>query len=171
MQPVAGRFHQGTGGPSGKAPDGPDGPDRQDVVRGAAPGRVDFAPILTAVCAALTATPRQAGLDLAVTAHPVVVGAGQAALLCLAVHELVRNALVHAFPTGQRAALGVHLWPTGGNAPRGYLLIADSGRGFAAEPPASAGSGLVLARRFVEGVGGSLVREPGFGTVWRIGLP
>lgn len=135
-------------------------------------GFVDFAPLLAAVCdAEAQALPRPAGMDFSVNAYPVAVEAGLAALLCLAMHELVRNALLHAFPAAQRGAVGVHLWPTSGGAPRAWILIADSGCGFADEPPRSAGSGLVLARQFVEKAGGSLLREEGAGTVWRIGLP
>ncbi len=88
-----------------------------------------------------------------------------------AAHELLRNALTHAFPAGTGGHVGVHLWHTQQAKPRAYLLIADDGCGFGDEPITTADCGLTLARNFLDAVGAQLEREPGRGTVWRIGLP
>jgi len=136
------------------------------------PGVVDLARVLAALCEDERATvPTSAEMALYVVLQPFAVRAGVAVLVCLAAHELLRNALTHAFPTGTGGRVGIHLWRTHQAGPRAYLLIADDGCGFGTEPPATADSGLTLARHFLDTVGAQLVREPGRGTIWRIGLP
>lgn len=103
--------------------------------------------------------------------QPLAVSAGVAVLVCLAAHELLRNALTHAYPGGAGGRIGVHLWHTQQARPRAYLLIADDGCGFSAESAATADCGLALAHHFLDAVGARLAREPGRGTIWRIGLP
>lgn len=136
------------------------------------PGVVDLARVLAALCEdEKAAVPTSTKIALYIALQPLAVKAGVAVLVCLAAHELLRNALTHAFPTDTGGHVGVHLWHTQQARPRAYLLIADDGCGFGAEPPATADCGLTLARRFLDTVGAQLTREPGRGTVWRIGLP
>jgi len=68
--------------------------------------------------------------------------------------------------------VGIHLWPTSGlPGVRACLLVADDGRGFCNEPPATSGRGIPLARHLVGRCGPALTREPGGpGTVWRAEL-
>ena len=99
-------------------------------------------------------------------------GLQAAVLIGLAFSELLRNALTHAFPRGDAGHVGIHLWPPHTLPDVGaFLLIADDGQGFHDEPPAASDSGIPLARHLVERCGGTLKREPGAGTVWRVTLP
>ncbi len=104
--------------------------------------------------------------------RPLIVRAEAAILIGLAFSELLRNAFTHAFPRSGTGHVGIHLWPVS-TLPdvRAFLLIADDGQGFTNEPPAASDSGIPLARRLVERCGGTLAREPGSGTVWRVALP
>lgn len=104
--------------------------------------------------------------------QPVVVPVEVAALVGLAFGELLRNALIHAFPQDGAGHVGVHLWPVAVlPGVQAFLLIADDGQGFGDEPSALSDSGIPLARRLVERCGGTLTREPGPGTIWRVMLP
>ena len=96
---------------------------------------------------------------------------GVAALVFLVAGELLRNALIHAFPAGTGGDVGVHLWQTQQATPRAYMLIADYGCDFSAEPPTTADCELPRARRFLDTVGAQLTRESGNGTLWRVSLP
>lgn len=136
------------------------------------PEVVDLARVLAALCEhERAAVPTSAEMALYVVLQPLAVRAGVAVLVCLAAHELLRNALTHAFPAGTGGHVGVHLWHTQQAKPRAYLLIADDGCSFGDEPTTTADCGLTLARNFLDAVGAQLEREPGRGTVWRIGLP
>ncbi len=114
--------------------------------------------------------PALSGVAFYVSLQPLAVEAGVAVLVCLAVSELLSNACTHAFAAGTFGHVGVHLWRTHHPSPRAYLLVADDGGGFSAELPATDGSGLALARCFLDLVGAQLAREPGRGTIWRVGL-
>ena len=145
-----------------------------------APGMIDLAPVLTVLCDQERERVQKrdqgrdsglSGVAFYVVLQPLAVKADVAVLVCLAVHELLSNACIHAFPAGTVGHVGVHLWRTYQPSPRAYLLVADDGCGFGAEPPSTAGSGLALARCFLELADAQLAREPGRGTIWRIGLP
>lgn len=135
---------------------------------------VDLAHILCALrgdkhYAALAATAR---VTVYADLRPVIVKAEVAALAGLAFCKLFHSALIHAFPYGWAGHIGIHLWPVA-TLPgvRANLLIADDGQGFDDEPTAEASSGIPVARHCVERCGGTLTREAGSGTVWRIMLP
>lgn len=114
----------------------------------------------------------EAGVAVYAGLRPVVVKAEIAALVGLAFCKLFHNALVHAFPCHSTGHVGVHLWLVAAlPGVRAYLLIADDGQGFGDELPATSRSGLPIARRCIEQCGGTLTREAGSGTVWRIMLP
>ena len=113
-----------------------------------------------------------AGVTVYTGLRPTVVKAEVAALVGLAFCKLFHNALVHAFPCDSTGHVGIHLWPVATLPGVGaYLLIADDGQGFDDESPATPGRGLSLARHCIEQCGGTLTREAGSGTVWRITLP
>ena len=135
---------------------------------------VDLAPCLralrTAEQSALASAAARAPVYAAM--QPLIVRAEAAILTGLAFSELLRNALTHAFPRGGTGHVGIHLWPPA-TLPdvAAFLLIADDGQGFDDEPLAASDSGIPLARHLVERCGGTLRREPGAGTVWRVALP
>jgi len=117
--------------------------------------------------------PLQASGSVSVHAdlRTVAVPAEVAACIGLAFCELLRNALAHAYPPGERRHVGVHLWPVNVLPHvRAFLFVADSGLGFDNEPPAASGRGIPLARRMAEHCGCTLTREPGRGTIWRVTL-
>jgi two-component sensor histidine kinase len=135
---------------------------------------LDLASCVRALCdAERLAVPDAAGVVLYVDLRPVRVRAETAIVVGLAFCELLRNALAHAFPPGGTGHVGIHLWPTIGlPGVRACLLVADDGRGFGDEPPATAERGISLARQLVVRCSGALVREfGGRGTVWRATLP
>lgn len=68
----------------------------------------------------------------------VAVLAEVAACIGLAFCEMLRNAIVHAYPPGESRHVGVHLWRVS-VLPQvlAFLLVADSGLGFDNEPPAA----------------------------------
>ena len=137
-----------------------------------APETVDLADMVAALCEyERKRIPTWVDISLYVALQPLIVRIEVAALVFLATHELLRNAFTHAFPAGTGGNVGVHLWQTQRATLCAYLLIADDGCGFGAEPPATAASGLPRARRFLDTAGAQLTREPGNGTLWRVGLP
>ncbi len=102
----------------------------------------------------------------------MVVKAEVATLVGLAFCKLFHNALIRALCFDSAGHIGVHLWPVAAlSGVRAYLLIADDGQGFDDEPPATTDSGILVARHCVEQCGGTLTREAGSGTVWRVMLP
>ncbi len=131
-------------------------------------GEVEFGSYLRALCGRIS----EAGgldarsIDLHVEAEPVAVSRGRALSLAVAVNELVANAAKHAFVGGTFGRITVMLQATGSG---GLVLgVADSGRGFAGPRPGGAGLGFV--ERLVAQAGGTIVREEGDGTRWRVTL-
>ena len=111
------------------------------------------------------------GVSVHADFRTVAVPAEAAARIGLAFCELLRNALVHAYPLGERRRVGVHLWPVSVLPHvRAFLFVADSGLGFDNEPPAASERGIPFARHLAERCGCTLTREPGRGTVWRVTL-
>ncbi len=104
--------------------------------------------------------------------RPVAVTAEVAAFVGLAFCTLFHGALTRAHRCDGAGHVGIHLWPVA-TLPgvRAYLLIADDGQGFNGGPQATADSGAAVARHCVEQCGGTLTREAGSSTVWRITLP
>ena len=100
---------------------------------------------------------------------------GQAALLpdshilplAIITHELIANAVRHAFPDGRRGSIAVAFSRALGGV---SLVVRDSGIGAEA---VVAGEGLALVRGLVEHLGGSMTVEtaPGQGVGVRIRLP
>ena len=145
---------------------------RTHVDDAGADGQLNLASYLRTLCdIEQRALPAAARVNVYADLRPVAARAGTAVLIGLAFRELLRNALVHAYPPGDAGHVGVHLWLVS-TLPRvrAFLLVADGGRGFADEPTATADRGIPLARQLVQRCGGTLAREPGRGTIWRIAL-
>lgn len=137
-------------------------------------GATDLARSLRALCASERSAASSAMVSIAiyVELRPLIVSAKVAAFVGLAFCELLCNALTHAFPCAGTGHVGIHLWRVSSLPDAcAFLLIADDGQGFRDEPPTASDSGIPLARYLVERCGGTLTREPGSGTVWRIMLP
>jgi two-component sensor histidine kinase len=146
---------------------------RTHVDDAGADGHLNLASYLRALCDIEQRTlPAAVGVAVYADLKPVAARAETAVLIGLAFRELLRNALVHAYAPGDAGHVGVHLWRVR-TLPhvRAFLLVADGGRGFADEPPATANRGIPLARQLVQRCGGALARELGRGTIWRIALP
>lgn len=140
-----------------------------DHLLGRGVGReVEFGSYLRALCGRIA----EAGglearsIDLHVEAEPVAVSRGRALSLAVAVNELVSNAAEHAFVGGTFGRITVTLRALGSGGL--VLWVADSGCGFAGPRPGGAGLGFV--ERLVAQAGGTLAREDGVGTRWRITL-
>lgn len=132
---------------------------------------IGLAGCLHALCDAERAAASAAGMNLYADLRPLTVLPEAAAFIGLAFCGLLRNAIEHAFPFNGTGHVGIHLWPTCWlPGVRAYLLVADDGQGFGAEPLPSSERGIPLARHLVQR-GGALMREPGrSGTVWRAAL-
>ena len=135
-------------------------------------GQLDLASYLRTLCDIEQRALPAASVAVYADLRPVAARAGIAVLIGLVFRELLRNAFLHAYSPGDTGQVGVHLWPVS-TLPdvRAFLLVADGGRGFADEPPATADRGIPLARQLVQRCGGALAREPGRGTIWRVALP
>jgi len=134
---------------------------------------IDLAGCLRVLCdAERLAAPASCGVVLYVGLRSLRVAAEVAFRIGLAFCELLHNALTHAFPQDGAGHVGIHLWSTTGlPGVCAWLVVADGGRGFGDEPPATSGRGILVARHLVERCGGTLTREPGGpGTIWRAKL-
>lgn len=96
----------------------------------------------------------------------------QALSLALMTHELITNAVKHAFPPGAagRIAVRFRALPDGG----GELSVADDGKGMPQgfDPARAKSLGMVLVQRLTQSLGGTLsVRARAGGTEITISLP
>lgn len=119
--------------------------------------------LVESVCRDLGAAAR-ARLTVEVPDAPVSLE--RAIALALVVHELVGNAVRHAFPERPGS---VSVRCTGARGRGWRLEIADDGIGFDAEH--AAGFGLELVRIMVGQLRGTLTHTGGIGTTWRIDFP
>lgn len=132
-------------------------------------GEVEFGAYLRALCDRIAAAGGLAARSIAlrVEAQALVLPRDRALPLAVALNEMVSNAAKHAF-AGGGGTIRVGLLAAG---PAGVpvLSVGDDGRGFAGPRPGGAGLGFV--ERLVRQAGGTLAREDGGGTLWRIALP
>jgi len=110
----------------------------------------------------------------------LLIGAGGArlpidlAVPCgLIVHELVSNALRHAFPDGRSGEIRISMKRPLADAGAWTLVVGDNGVGFPEPPPAGGASslGLRLVEIFTEQLGGTLSIRGGAGAEFRIIFP
>jgi two-component system, sensor histidine kinase PdtaS len=125
--------------------------------------------LATQFCRAYAAEARH--LTVMVTADEVGVRAETAIPWGLILHELLTNALKHAFPSGGPGAIEVTLRAD----PVGIcvLTVCDNGVGFPAglDFRQADSVGLQLVRLLTEQLGGTIEMARGHGTHWRLTLP
>lgn len=107
------------------------------------------------------------GVTLEVSTRPVWLVLEHAGGFGIAVNELIANAAEHAFAGRDTGRIRLELAPGPAGSHTASLTVGDDGPG--ARGPE--GDGLTLARRLIVQHGGTLTREPGPGTVWRISFP
>ncbi len=128
---------------------------------------VEFGAYLRALCGRIAAAGGLAARSIAlrVEAQALMLPRDRALPLAVALNELVSNAAKHAFAGAGTIRVGLATGPAG----TPVLSVGDDGRGFAGPRPGGAGLGFV--ERLVRQAGGTLAREDGGGTLWRIALP
>ena len=97
-------------------------------------GGVDFQAYLLEMAPVWRRRHTAAPIEVAVAMEPVVVPDQAASTLALIVHELVSNALAHAYPEGQSGQVEVSL-SKAEDGERYKLVVRDHGRGFDPSSP------------------------------------
>lgn len=135
--------------------------------RALAEGPIDFAGYLEDAAAFWRRTCEDRAIRIDVRASVAAVGESQAMSLAIIAHELMGNAVRHAFPDGQRGSIAVAFSRSSSGV---SLVVRDSGLG-AVE--LTHGDGLGLVAGLVEHMGGvmSIETAPGAGVGVRIRLP
>jgi len=135
--------------------------------RALAEGPIDFAGYLEDAAAFWRRTCQDRAIRIDVRAAVAAVGESQAMSLAIIAHELMGNAVRHAFPDGQRGSIAVAFSRSSSGV---SLVVRDSGLGAVELTP---GDGLGLVAGLVEHMGGvmSIETAPGAGVGVRIRLP
>jgi two-component sensor histidine kinase len=130
-------------------------------------GPVDFSAYLDDAAAFWRRSLSDRGIRIEVRAADALVSETQGLPLAIIVHELVSNAVRHAFPDGQRGSIAVAWSLASGGV---SLVVRDSGVGAENLTP---GDGLSLVEGLVEHLGGvmSIETAPGAGVGVRVRLP
>jgi two-component sensor histidine kinase len=130
-------------------------------------GPVDFSAYLDDAAAFWRRSLGDRGIRIEVRAADALVSETQGLPLAIIVHELVSNAVRHAFPDGQRGSIAVAWSLASGGV---SLVVRDSGVGAENLTP---GDGLSLVEGLVEHLGGvmSIETAPGAGVGVRVRLP
>jgi two-component sensor histidine kinase len=130
-------------------------------------GPVDFSAYLDDAAAFWRRSLGDRGIRIEVRAADALVSETQGLPLAIIVHELVSNAVRHAFPDGQRGSIAVAWSLASGGV---SLVVRDSGVGAETLTP---GDGLSLVEGLVEHLGGvmSIETAPGAGVGVRVRLP
>ena len=129
--------------------------------------QIDLGELLEKVCRSPALVPgeRDITLDLH-TDKGVIIEAGRATSLTLAVVELLTNAVKHAFPDNRSGTIAIQLHAQGEHA---ELVIADNGIGVPETTTRSSGTKIVEA--FVHQVDGTLTRSSKDGTSYQVLFP
>jgi len=131
------------------------------------PANIDLAAYLDGLCDQIARFERNDRVQLVRTLEPVLVELEIAVPLALLSVELITNAYKHAFPGGRTGEIAVTLQRAGEDA---VLTIRDDGVGMRAT--SGAGSiGLQLVPLLAQQIEGTLEREDGPGTAFRIAFP
>jgi two-component sensor histidine kinase len=130
-------------------------------------GPVDFAAYLDDAAGFWRRSVEDRGIRIEVRAVETPVSETQALPLAIIVHELVANAVRHAFPDGRRGSIAIACSLASGGV---SLVVRDSGVGAACLTP---GDGLALVEGLVEHLGGvmSIETAPDAGVGVRVRLP
>lgn len=108
------------------------------------------------------------GIEVVALLDPVALPAGDASTLAIIVHELLNNAMHHAFPGTRKGRIVLALRPLGPE--RAELAVIDNGVGLdrSVEPT---GYGLELVRSLVRQLGGDIRIDGVEGTKVRVSFP
>jgi two-component sensor histidine kinase len=130
-------------------------------------GPVDFAAYLGDAAGFWRRSVEDRGVRIEVRAAKASVADTHALPLAIIVHELVSNAVRHAFPDGRRGSIAIACSLASGGV---SLVVRDSGVGAEELTP---GDGLSLVEGLVEHLGGQMSIEtaPGAGVGVRVRLP
>jgi two-component sensor histidine kinase len=126
---------------------------------------INFGDYVSALCLNLPELYKEDDIKLAYVVEPVRISLDAATSLGIIITELVNNAYLHAFPRGIgeiSVALGVE-------ASRMLLSISDNGIGFVETQTQR--RGMVIVRRLVGQIGGTLSLRSDHGSGWTIDLP
>lgn len=110
---------------------------------------------------------RAVGVELEV--EQVQVTETEASTLALIAHELISNALEHAFPDGRAGVIRVGFRQDGAGVRE--LVVADNGRGLPAGWDEKSRQGVELVRGLAAHLGGRVVIEERDGVVVRVSIP
>jgi two-component sensor histidine kinase len=132
------------------------------------PANIDLASYLEGLCGEISRFERKERVRLTHTLEPVPVELEVAVPLALLSVELITNAYKHAFPGGREGEIAVTLRRDGDNA---ILAVRDDGIGLQ-NPKGKDGSiGLELVPLLAQQIQGTVARENGSGTTFRITFP
>jgi two-component sensor histidine kinase len=108
-------------------------------------------------------------IEIVVEVEKVQVSEVQASTLALIAHELISNAIEHAFPHGRGGVIQVGFR----RRPDGCceLVVRDDGEGLRAKCDEEAGQGLELVRGLAAHLGGAVALEGGGGLCVRVACP
>ena len=108
-------------------------------------------------------------IEIVVEVEKVQVSEVQASTLALIAHELISNAIEHAFPHGRGGVIqvGFRRRPDGARE----LVVRDDGEGLRAKSGEEAGQGLELVRGLAAHLGGAVGLEGGGGLCVRVVCP
>ena len=116
-------------------------------------GDADFAGYLREVGLFWRRTVEDRNIAVEVDASDLPVPAAKATTLALIAHELVGNAVEHAFPDGAGGRIEITLKPANGRGAE--LAVIDHGKGFEQTDRDASMGGLNLARQLAAQLGGS----------------
>jgi two-component sensor histidine kinase len=108
-------------------------------------------------------------LEIVLEVDKVQVSEAQASTLALIAHELISNAIEHAFPHGQPGVIQVSFRTRADGARE--LMVRDNGAGLGAEASGDAGQGLDLVRGLAAHLGGTVALETDPGLCVRVVCP
>jgi two-component sensor histidine kinase len=126
---------------------------------------INLGDYVSGLCRSLPQLYRRNGISLICSVVAVDIDLDEATALGIIITELVNNAYLHAFPE-RDGEISVALTVKSGQA---TLLVVDNGIGFAEAETKR--RGMVLVRRLVKQVGGTLSLRSGDGTAWTLIWP
>jgi len=132
-------------------------------------GPTDFGAYLGEAASYWRRVCESASIRITLDVDPIQVGETEAATLALIAHELISNAIEHAFPGEQAGTILVRFkrGPDGGRE----LIVKDDGRGLPEVDRDDRGQGLGLVRGLAEHLGGRVKLENADGVTVRVQVP
>jgi two-component sensor histidine kinase len=133
------------------------------------PGGEDFAAFLQDMAPVWRRSCASQLVQIEVDVEPVLVREQLASALALIAHELVANAIDHAFPDGRAGMVRVGLRRLDGG--RAQLSVADDGRGYDPQSVSDQGLGFWLMRGLTAQVRGEMTTTHEGGVTARLAFP